>query len=190
MFEIHQTIVEDSIPGIRFVCDISTCKGACCTLVGGVGAPLLNEEIEQLERSLPIIKSTLPQEHLETIAQYGLYEGEPSSYTTMCCNNRACVFVTYEDGIANCAIEKAFTEGKLKWRKPLSCQLFPIRVDRGITERLRYERIPECDSALCCGERENIYLSSFLKEPLIRAFGFSWYKDFQLLCDGERKVSL
>jgi hypothetical protein len=187
MSEIQQTIVDDSIPRIKFACNISTCKGACCTLSGGLGAPLLNEEIAELERSFPIIKSTLPQEHLETIAQYGLYEGKPDLYTTKCCNNRACVFVTYEEGIARCAIEKAFMEGKLEWRKPLSCHLFPVRVDRGIRERLRYERITECDSALYRGEREQVYLSDFLKEPLLRAFGYSWYRDFQLACNRERE---
>ena len=190
MFEIQRTIVDDSIPRIRFACNISACKGACCTLSGGLGAPLLNEEIIELERSFPIIKDTLPQEHLETIAQYGLYEGEPNSYTTKCCNSRACVFVTYEEGIARCAIEKAFMEGKSEWRKPLSCHLFPIRIDRGMIERLRYERIAECDSALNRGESEQVYLGDFLKEPLLRAFGISWYRDFQLACHGQRKDSI
>lgn len=190
MFEIQQTIVDDPIPSIKFACDISACKGACCTLAGGLGAPLLNEEIVELERSFPIVKSTLPAEHLETIAQYGFYEGKPDSYTTKCCNNQACVFVTYEDGIARCAIEKAFMDGKIEWRKPLSCHLFPIRVDHEITERLRYERIAECNSALCRGEHEQIYLSNFLKDPLLRAFGFSWYRDFQLVCEKKREDSL
>lgn len=187
MLEIQQKKVDDIIPKVRFACDITTCKGACCTLSGGMGAPLLNEEIVELERSFPVIKSTLPQEHLDTIVKYGIYEGEPYSYTTRCCNNRACVFVTYEEGIARCSIEKAFIEGKLKWRKPLSCHLFPIRVDRGIIERLRYERIFECNSALYRGEREQVYLADFLKEPLIRAFGISWYMDFQLACVKEQE---
>ena len=105
----------------------------------------------------------------------------------MCFNNRACVFVLYEEGIARCAFEKAFLEGRLKWRKPLSCHLFPIRIDRGMIHRLRYERISECDSALDCGEQKNIYLSDFLKEPLVRAFGSTWYEDFHFKCEWERK---
>jgi hypothetical protein len=187
MIEIQKTMVEDSIPDIRFACNTSACKGACCTIAGGQGAPLLEEELEQIEHSFPIIKSYLPQAHLDTIVQFGLFEGEAKAYTTMCFNNRACVFVLYEEGIARCAFEKAFFEGKLKWRKPLSCHLFPIRIDRGITHRLRYERISECDPALDCGERENIYLSNFLKEPLVRAFGSTWYEDFQFTCDWKRK---
>jgi hypothetical protein len=186
MREIHKTVIDDSVTKLKFACDISTCKGACCTLAGGTGAPLLDEEIEQLERSFPVVKQSLPAEHLEAISRFGLYEGRPGRYATMCYNNRACVFVTYEEGIARCSVEKAFLDGKLQWRKPVSCHLFPIRVDHGAKDLLRYERIPECSPALCRGENEQIYLSSFLKEPLIRSFGFAWYADFQTMCDTER----
>jgi len=187
MAEIRQTIIDDAIPRIKFACDVSVCKGACCTLAGGTGAPLLDDELEQIDRAFPIIKSSLPKEHLEAIAQFGLYEGKSGSYTTMCFHNRACVFVLYEDGIARCAIEKAFREGKLKWQKPISCHLFPIRVIRGVSELLRYERIAECSAAIEHGENENIFLSSFLKEPLVRAYGLAWYEDFQLTCNWDRK---
>lgn len=184
---MRQTTIDETIPRIKFACNLSACKGSCCTLAGGAGAPLLDDELEQIERAFPIIKSSLPKEHLESIAQFGLYEGKPGSYTTMCFNNRACVFVLYEDGIARCAFEKAFGEGTLKWKKPISCHLFPIRVRRGVPEQLRYERIIECDCAIDRGENENIFLSNFLKEPLIRAYGLTWYEDFQRTCDGERK---
>jgi hypothetical protein len=187
MLEIKQPIIDDAIPRIKFACDLSACKGACCTLAGGTGAPLLDNEIEQIEHAFPIIKSSLSKEHLESIAQFGLYEGRPGSYTTMCYNNQACVFVLFENGMARCAFEKAFGEGKLKWKKPISCHLFPIRISRGVPERLRYERITECNSALNRGENEKIFLSYFLKEPLIRAFGLIWYAEFQLTCDRERK---
>jgi len=187
MLEIKQAIIDDAIPQIKFACDLSACKGACCTLAGGTGAPLLDDEIEQIEHASQIIKSSLPKEHLESVAQFGLYEGRPGSYMTICYNNHACVFVLYENGIARCAFEKAFREGKLKWKKPISCHLFPIRVSRGVQERLRYERIAECDCALNRGGNEKIFLSNFLKEPLIRAFGLAWYEEFQFTCDRERK---
>jgi len=187
MFEMQHTIIDDTIPRIKFVCNLSACKGACCTLAGGTGAPLLDDEVEQIEHAFPIIKSSLPKEHLESIKQFGLYEGKSGSYTTMCFNNRACVFVLYEEGIARCAFEKAFGEGKLKWRKPISCHLFPIRVRSGVQDLLHYVRIAECDPAIDRGENENIFLSSFLREPLIRAYGLTWYEEFQLRCDWERK---
>ncbi len=186
MIEIQKILVEDNIPDIQFACNTSACKGACCTIPGGQGAPLLDEELELIEKSFPVVKSYLPQEHLDTILQSGLYEGVPRAYTTMCFNNRACVFVLYEEGIAKCAFEKAFLEGKIKWRKPLSCHLFPIRIDSDMTYRLRYEQISECDPALDCGQQSNTYLINFLKEPLVRAYGSSWYEDFLLKCRSER----
>jgi len=186
MVEIGKTIIDDMIPRMKFACNLSLCKGACCTIAGGTGAPLLDDELEQIDQAFPIIKSSLPKEHLESIAQFGLYEGSAGSYATMCFNNRACVFVLYENGGARCAFEKAYFEGTLKWRKPLSCHLFPIRVSRGRTDFLRYERIIECSDALIRGENEYIFLCTFLKEPLIRAFGLAWYEDFQRACKRER----
>ena len=110
MFEVRQAIVEESITRIKFACDLLACKGACCTLPGGKGAPLLDIEIRQLEQAFLVVRPSLPQEHLETIATRGLYEGGPGNYATSCFNNRACVFVIYESGIAQCAFEKAFWE--------------------------------------------------------------------------------
>jgi hypothetical protein len=185
MFEIDHISIEDQISSVKFACDIPACKGACCTLEGGKGAPLLNEEIAKIEEAYNIVKHTLPAEHLDTIAKHGLYEGEPDHYTTMCYNNHACVFVTYEGDIARCSIERAFLGGKLGWRKPVSCHLFPIRVERGSIRRVRYERIAECDAALRRGESEGIMLYNFLKEPLIRAFGSSWYREFCSVCESE-----
>jgi hypothetical protein len=190
MIENQKVVVKDPIPQIKFACNTSVCQGACCTLPGGQGAPLLDEELVLIEQAFPIVKSYLPQQHIETIKQFGLFEGEPKAYTTMCIDNQACVFVFYDRGIARCAFEKAFLDGQLSWRKPLSCHLFPIRIDRGgITLQIRYERIAECASALTKGEQENIYLSTFLKEPLIRTFGSSWYEEFQSKCSREQKGS-
>jgi hypothetical protein len=186
MLEIRKTIVDTAIPRVKFACNLSVCKGACCTLAGGTGAPLLDDELEHIERSFPIVKTSLPKEHLETIAQFGLYEGKSGFYTTMCFDNRACVFVIYENGIARCAFEKAFGEGTLKWKKPVSCHLFPIRVHHGEPEQLRYEKIIECDPARDRGKNENIFLSTFLQEPLIRVYGVPWYEDFQHTCEWER----
>lgn len=181
MFSIQQLSVDELIPYIHFACDIEKCQGACCTMPGGLGAPLLLEELEQLEITFPIIKNDLPNEHLNTIAQYGLYENRDNSYTTMCYNNGACVFVTYENNIARCSIEKAYKQGKLNWQKPISCHLFPIRVNND-NKYLHYEKISECQSALANGEDKNIYLTEFLKEPIIRAFGYAWYNEFQNFC--------
>ncbi|MBN1396885.1 MAG: DUF3109 family protein [Bacteroidetes bacterium] len=187
MIDVQNIYIEENIPDVKFSCNTAICKGACCTIAGGKGAPLLDEELIMIEQLFPIIKPYLSPEHIDAIIQSGLYEGVPGSYTTMCFNNRACVFVFYKDGIARCAFEKAFFEGKTVWQKPLSCHLFPIRIDSGMITRLRYEQISECDGALRSGLKNNIYLTSFLKEPLKRAFGSNWYEDLLSMCESRRK---
>lgn len=182
MFTIESVEIDSSIPYIKFACDLEKCHGACCTLKGGKGAPVLDSEIQELENAYPFIQSMLPKKHRETIELYGLYEGEPGNYTTMCVGDRDCVFVYYEGSIAKCAFERAYLEGIIQWRKPLSCHLFPIRVDRGIVHYLRYARIAECDPALARGERDTLYLSTFLREPLVRLYGNKWYTSFEQFC--------
>ncbi|MBP8976636.1 MAG: DUF3109 family protein [Bacteroidetes bacterium] len=183
MMSIDNIIVDDTIPQIKFACNLSACKGACCTLKGGKGAPLLDSEIEEIENAYPFVQNLLPKEHLETIERDGFYEGNSGNFTTMCFNDRACVFVYYDGENAKCSFERAFIDGLIKWRKPISCHLFPIRVNYfGFLQQLRYERIRECNPALERGARESIYLSQFLKEPLVRCYGLQWYSRFEEFC--------
>ena len=183
-YEISKIEVDEAIPEVRFACDLKACRGACCTMPGANGAPLREDEVEEIERAFPAIRKYLSREHLETIRLGGLVDGPPGDRTTPCYNSRACVFVTYEEGIAKCAFEKAYWKGEIGWRKPLSCHLFPIRVGR--TNQLRFEYIPECRPALERGKKENIYVSDFLKDSLTRAYGSSWYAAFKRLCSRHR----
>ncbi len=157
---------------------------------GPRGAPLTQDEVGELERSFPVIRKYLGQDHLRAIDEHGLVDRSFGEITTTCFEHRACVFVTYENGIAQCSFEKAFFKGEIQWRKPLSCHLFPIRVDHGFNDYLRYESIPECNAALERGERENIELADFLKDSLVRAYGDSWYRDFRKLCADEKRTAV
>ena len=42
MIEINNVLIDEKIASTSFSCDLKHCKGACCTLPGGSGAPLLN----------------------------------------------------------------------------------------------------------------------------------------------------
>ena len=185
MFLIQETVVDGSIATTKFACDLGRCKGACCTLQGGMGAPLLDREIDEIRNAFPAVKKYLSQEHLHTINEQGLFEGQPGEFSTTCVNHRACVFVTFEDGIARCSFEKAYLNGEIRWRKPISCHHFPIRIDGAERKRLRYEFLAECAPALERGEREGIYLSDFLQDSLTREFGAEWYQEFS---DASRSV--
>ena len=175
MFLVQETRVESSIPDIRFACDLKACKGACCTMPGGLGAPLLDSELREIERAFPVVQRYLDQKHLEAIKIQGMWESRPGEYTTSCYRHGACVFVTYEDGIAKCSFEKAFFRGEISWRKPLSCHLFPLRVRGEHRDRLQFEFLPECRPALENGTRQEIRLIDFLKEALVRFKGSPWF---------------
>jgi hypothetical protein len=183
MLVIGEAVVEDDVVLSRFCCDLDVCKGACCCIEGGRGAPLEDDEVLEVEKAFIHARRYLPAEHLDRIASAGLWEGTPGDYVTPCLDNRACVFVYYEQGIAHCSFERAFLEGDTDWRKPLSCHLFPIRVRRFGSGHLRYEQIGECAGGRRRGEQEDIPLTEFLRDPLVRSFGAAWYR--QLLRNTE-----
>lgn len=182
MFSVGNVTVDTSIASVKFACNLSQCKGACCTMPGPKGAPLAEEEVGEIEKAFPVIKKYLPDEHLRTIEERGLVDRSDGELATNCYDHRACVFVTYEKGVAKCSFELAYFRNEIGWRKPLSCHLFPIRVSHGFDEHLRYESIPECQPALERGQKENVQLSDFLKDALIRAYGEDWYCEFKKAC--------
>jgi hypothetical protein len=149
---------------------------------GHRGAPLLDEELEEIEKAYPIIMKYLSYRHRDTIEERGLFQGRRGDYTTQVVDRRACAFVVFESGIAKCAFEKAYLNDEISWRKPISCHLFPIRVGREVPTTLRYEQIPECRPALERGRLEEIPLVEFLKVALTRAYGEAWYEEFREYC--------
>ena len=190
MFIIGEAMLMDDAVQERFACDLGKCRGACCTLPGGRGAPLDDAEVAEIVRAFPAARKYLSDEHLRVIDAEGFVEGVPGSYATVCVDNRACVFV-YEDGsgIARCALERAHLEGETAWRKPISCHLFPLRISSGTPAVVRYERIPECHPAIRRGEAENVPLHEFLEEALTRRFGASWYGELLLRLEGARTAA-
>ncbi|MDI6765271.1 MAG: DUF3109 family protein [Bacteroidota bacterium] len=182
MFSIGDIVIEDDIAYERFACNLSQCKGACCTLYGSRGAPIRDDELPELQCAYPFVRQYLSEQHLQIIETHGFVEGDLGSFTTVCIDNRACVFTYFEDDIARCSLEKALVEGKTKWRKPISCHLFPIRVTYGNNEQLRLERIAECDSARIFGTLKKEQLFDFVKDALIRKNGEEWYNKFRDIC--------
>jgi hypothetical protein len=79
-------------------------------------------------------------------------------------------------------------EGKINWRKPLSCHLFPIRIDRGQTEHIRFEYLSACEPALQKGKKEGVLLVDFVRDALIEAYGEQWYLEFIRYCESKREI--
>lgn len=185
MIKVGEILLDDKITEIQFECDLSQCKGACCTMPGTFGAPLEDSEIQIMHELLPIIMKYLPDDHLEEIAKRGSYQGEPGRHSTRCVTDKACVFVAYENAIAKCAFDKAYFSGETTWHKPISCHLFPLRYDRAIVPSMRFESISACHSALNKGEENETQLVDFLENALVRAFGEAWYREFRAHCHVE-----
>ena len=162
MIQVEDKIISLDIFEKYFVCDLNACKGACC-IEGDAGAPLLDEE----ERILEDI--------YEKVKPYMSKEGD---LTTTLVNNKECSFVIFENGIAKCSIEKAYNDGVIDFKKPISCHLFPIRIkEYRDFDAINYEEIKTCEAACECGSELEIPLYTFLKEPLIRKYGVGWYKE-------------
>jgi hypothetical protein len=90
--------------------------------------------------------------------------------------------VIFENGIARCAIEKAYEEGEIPFRKPLSCHLYPIRVTKlGKGIALNYHRWGICDPARILGKKEGLPVFRFLKDPIQRAYGNEFYEELELV---------
>lgn len=175
MVIIGDITVDDAVTTERFSCDLAKCKGACCTLEGGRGAPLLDDEKKLVERHAPATRKYLSPRHLAVLDRAGPVDGFPGWFATTCVDDRACVFVSYDGDIARCAFELAFRNGEIPWRKPVSCHLFPLRYSGGSAGVLRYEKIPECSAGREKGEADDTRLHDFLKDAITRRFGPDWH---------------
>ncbi len=178
MFKVLDVLVDARIASTTFACDLAACRGACCTMPGGRGAPLADAEEAAIEAATPAALEYLSERNRSVIRSLGSVEGRRGNLATRCIDNRDCVFVYYDGEVAKCSLERAYFDGHSTFRKPLSCHLFPIRIEELFGgEVLRYERIPECRDALARGRRDGVPLYVFLKDPLVRAFGEAFYEE-------------
>lgn len=183
LVEIQDKIVSTQIFEKQFVCDLSACKGACC-VAGDGGAPLTTDEVKIIEQHLPQILPFMRPEGIEAVEQNGvaLIDDDFEAETTLVDGNE-CAFVYYDqNNTAKCAIEKAQREGHIDFIKPISCHLYPIRTKQfNDYTALNYEKWDICEPACACGEKLDVPVFRFLKEPLIRAFGPAFYAELEVV---------
>lgn len=190
MIIVEDILISDDVPDATFACRVDLCRGACCTLPGGTGAPLEPEECARIDAVVPLVRKSLSRASRRVLDERGAWEEiEPGLFVTACVAERDCVFVTYEGKVAKCAIQKAWFEGRIDWPKPISCHLFPIRAGRfGGSEVLNYEKISECEPGREFGKRTGTLLVDFLEEPLTRKYGEEWVRSFQSACSARRML--
>ena len=177
MVQIDDKIISLDVFEQQFVCDLSACKGACC-VEGDSGAPLESEEADILAQIYDKVKPFMRKEGIKEVELQGFSViDKDGDLTTPLVNNKECAFVSFDqNGTAKCSIEQAHNQGEVEFKKPISCHLFPIRIQKyDDFEAVNYESIKICEPACSCGQKLQVPVYKFLKEPLIRLYGESWY---------------
>ncbi|MDE6161907.1 MAG: DUF3109 family protein [Muribaculaceae bacterium] len=185
MLEIQNTIVSLDLIERFFCCDLEACLGQCC-IDGDAGAPITEQERELLEKVLPEIWADLAPAAQRVIEEQGVsYVDEEGDLVTSIVDGRNCVFTCYAPGgMCLCAIEKAYREGRVEWRKPASCALYPVR----LTEypdftAVNLHRWKICRCAEVLGRKKGLRAYQFLEGPLTEHFGAEWYAELAATCE-------
>lgn len=168
-----------------FCCDLSACRGKCC-IEGDAGAPVTLDEVGEIENALDVVWPKLTAQAQTEIDRNGVsYIDQEGDLVTSIVQGKDCVFTTTSclDGIGEvtlCALECAHREGKTRWCKPISCALYPIREKKlGTLVGLNYHRWSVCEDAVRLGQKKQIPVYRFLREPLVRRFGEEWYAELE-----------
>jgi len=179
MILIDDKIISDDLVEVQFVCNLKACKGACCW-EGDYGAPLTDEEREILKKIYDDVKPFLTPEGRAAIEKQGIYTyvDETKEYATTLVNNNACAFMTRDkDGVAQCGIEQANKAGKTDFLKPISCHLYPVRIDHHDNfDAINYDKWEICSAACELGKKMQMPVYQFVKDALIRKYGEDFYE--------------
>lgn len=181
MIAIDNVLVSDELINEAFVCDLHACKGACC-VDGDAGAPLDPKELKKIDEVFDKVLPYLGKKSIDEINRQGRYVYDKEfGWVTPTIDGAICVYgIKDESGIVKCGIEQAYLDGKVQWKKPISCHLFPVIVKKssdGETEFANYQpREDHCKAACALGKKLKVPVYQFLKEPLVRKFGTEFYE--------------
>ena len=186
--QIGDILVSEDVILEYFACDYPVCRGKCC-IVGDSGAPLLEEELEPIEAHYDIFSPLMREEGRKAVEEKGFFEIDRDGdlVTPLVPGSEECAFCLFENGNCLCSIERRYFEGQSSFRKPISCQLYPVRAVqlRNGTIGLNLHRWDICQCAFDKGRREGIRAYEFLREPLTAAYGADFY---EALCVAAKQV--
>ncbi len=190
MIEIEDKLVSDDVLECYFSCDLSKCKGACCVF-GDSGAPLKEQEIGIIEDCLEHIKPYMTPEGLEAVDKSGVFviDMDGDYTTTLVEGTEECAFTfTTDEGLVLCAIEKAYREGKIEYKKPISCHLYPIRTKEFSNDMtgLNYHRWDICKDAIVAGKNSQTKVYQGVRDAIVREWGEEFYGH---LCEVDRIIT-
>ncbi len=181
MIAIDHILVSDEIVEEQFVCDLAKCKGGCCE-DGDAGAPMEKWELKKLDAFYDVIAPYMTEAGIAEVNKVGKYTyDEEFGWVTPTINGGICAYGLKDaKGIIHCGIEQAYNDGKLDWKKPVSCHLFPILTRKSKRdpeiEYVNYQpREDLCKSGCSLGKKLKVPVYIFLKEALIRKYGTEFY---------------
>lgn len=182
MIQIGDKIISRELFEMHFICHLEKCEGNCCVF-GDSGAPLEDDEAVLLSAQLKSILPFMRAEGKRAVREQGAWVIDmENDKVTPLVGREECAYTVFEDGIARCAIEQAYDEGSISFRKPVSCHLYPIRVAKlrqGIA--LNYHQWSICEPARILGRKEGVPVFRFLKDPLIRVYGEAFYEELEIV---------
>ena len=188
--QIGDVLISEEVVTEFFACDYEACRGKCC-IVGDSGAPLLEEELGSIERNYSRYSDLMQPKGRAAVDAKGFFYSDRDGdlVTPLCEGSEECAYCFFEGaGNCFCSMERRWFEGKCDFRKPISCQLYPIRVTKmpGGGEALNFHRWDICKDAFAKGKREGIRVYQFLKDPIVRQWGEEFY---DMLCAAARKIN-
>ena len=178
MIKVDNVLVDDKMLTAKFSCDYEKCKGACCNKpVSGVG--LLGGALSDCDAAAILyhrkeLSLLCDKEEQAMTNDHPVSMFNGNFYTTL--HDSKCVLCSMDKG--TCVLKIAKKIGMSAIDIPLSCQLYPLlwEVDATGAETLTIGDIFEdCKYGYEKGEKDNVYLIDFLKIPIIRGFGTSFY---------------
>jgi hypothetical protein len=182
MIIIQDVLISDDVVEQEFICNLSACKGACCWQ-GDYGAPVSAEEQSTILSILEKIRPNLSLESNALLDEKGCFQeySETKFTGTTLHKDGSCVFMTFgENGVAKCGIEKTYDSGEIEYKKPLSCHLYPIRVnvnEPASFEAWNYDLWNICSPACELGKKESVPVYQFLKDAIVRYKGEDFYEE-------------
>ncbi len=177
------TVVSLDVVERCFCCDLGRCRGQCC-IDGDAGAPVTDDEVSAIESIMPQICDKLTGRAKDVIGRQGIsYRDQQGELVLSIVDGGPCIFCTEgADGITYCAIDSAYRRGDINVQKPVSCALYPIRINKYPSfTAVNYHHWDICQSACEHGNDLQLPVYKFLREPLIRRFGQQWYDELDLV---------
>lgn len=184
MILIQDILMTERVFEEKFHCDLEKCKGACCW-EGDYGAPLSPHEIATIKTLMNQLETVLPADQWKVLQEKGPseYYLEAETIGTALMPDTSCVYLIREPGKwAKCAFEMLYEKGEINFKKPISCELYPLRlieVEETGYIGINFDDWDICNPACALGEKMDLPVFRFVKNALIRKFGEDFYEEME-----------